>query len=229
METDKLSVIGGKANSRHEERMQRFLEAGLYLVTSQSVSSGRDTAEIVRAALAGGVRLIQLREKDLSARQLVKLAREIRRLTAKAEALLIINDRFDVALAVGADGVHLGQDDLPVAEARRMSPDLIVGSSSHSVKEAFKAQEHGASYVNIGPLFPTKTKNWSGGFLGVEGLREISRAISIPFTVMGGIKQRHIPELLSAGARTIAVVSAITAAKDPKQATRKLLAEIKKI
>ena len=129
--------------------MRRFRDAGLYLVTSQSLSSGRATLEIVRAALAGGVKLVQLREKDLSTRRLLGLARKVRELTAKAGALLIINDRLDIALAVGADGVHLGQDDLPVDEARKIAPDLIIGASSHSRKEAAPV-----SYTHL--TLPTK-------------------------------------------------------------------------
>lgn len=207
--------------------MQRFLEAGIYLVTSQSMSEGHSTIEIVRAALAGGIRLIQLREKELSTREFVKLAEEVRELADEAEALLIINDRLDVAMCVGADGVHLGQDDLPVNEARRIAPDLIIGASTHSVKQAVEAQKHGASYINIGPIFPTETKRWNENFLGLDGVKKISKAISIPFTVMGGIKKEHIPELLSAGARTIAVVTAITAANDPERAARELMLSAK--
>jgi len=203
--------------------MRRFLEAGLYLVTSQSMSRGRTTLEIVRAALDGGVKLIQLREKNLCAREIVRLGMKVRKLTEKAGALLIINDRLDVAMAVGADGIHLGQDDLPVAGAREIAPDLIIGASTHSVEEAVEAQKQGASYVNIGPIFPTRTKKWDKDFLGLDGLRRMSSAVSIPFTVMGGIKKHHIPELLSAGARIIAVVTAITAADDPERAARELM------
>lgn len=211
----------------HDERMRRFGEAGLYLVTSAALSAGRSTPDIVRAALAGGVRLIQLREKDLSLRDMMPLARTVRRLTAEAGALLIVNDRVDVALAIGADGVHLGQDDLPVADARRVAPDLIIGASSHSEAEAAAAGRDGASYVNIGPLFPTKTKAWTGEFLGLDGLRRIAPAASIPFTVMGGIKAEHIPGLIAAGARTIAMVTAVTAAPDPCAAARQLLTLIR--
>ena len=203
--------------------MQRFVSAGIYLVTSQTMSMGRSTVEIVRAALAGGVRLIQLREKELSTTAFMDLACKIRAMTKKAGALLLINDRLDVALAVNADGVHLGQDDFSVKEARKLAPDLIIGASSHSPKQAAKAQKDGASYVNIGPIFPTKTKKWTGEFLGIDGLKKISSKISIPFTVMGGIKKEHIPQLVSAGARTIAVVTAITAAKNPEKAARELL------
>jgi thiamine-phosphate pyrophosphorylase len=207
-------------------RMAAFTEAGLYFVTSQALSRGRSTPEVLRAALDGGVRLVQLREKDLSARAYARLAAEARTLTARAGALLIINDRVDVALAVGADGVHLGQDDFPVREARRLAPDLVIGASTHSVEEAAEAQGEGASYVNIGPLFPTNTKAWDAAFLGIDGLRRIAPHVTIPFTVMGGIKRSHIPDLVRAGARTIALVTAVTMADDPARAARELLADI---
>lgn len=217
-----------KASAAHARRMSRFSQAGLYLVTSQSLSAGRTTETIVETALAGGARLIQLREKELPVREFLPLAERIRRLTADAGALLIVNDRLDVALAVGADGVHLGQDDLPVAVARRIAPDLVIGASTHSTEEALAAQRDGASYINIGPLFPTSTKQWDRGFLGIEGLTRIAPHVSVPFTVMGGIKKEHIRDLVRAGVRTIAVVTAVTQAADPAAAARELLAEIRR-
>ena len=211
-------------SSLHDRRMRRFLGAGLYVVTSQSMSAGRLTLEVVRMALAGGVRLVQLREKGLTARALCDLAVRARALCDVHDALLIVNDRVDVALASGADGVHLGQDDFPVKAARALAPDLIIGASTHSRAEAVSAERDGASYVNIGPLFPTSTKDWQGAFLGMAGLASISAAISIPFTVMGGIKREHIPQLVAAGAHTVALVTAVTAAEDPEGACRELLA-----
>lgn len=213
--------------SVHDERMGRFRAAGLYLVTSQTLSGGRTTTEIVAAALAAGVTLIQLREKEMPLREYVDLALRVRAMTAERGALLMINDRLDVAMAVGADGVHLGQEDFPVAAARELAPGLIIGASTHSVEEAERAQADGASYVNIGPLFPTGTKQWAGEFLGIRGLRKIAAHVRIPFTVMGGIKREHIPELVAAGARVIALVTAVTQAADPEAAARELLALIK--
>jgi len=206
--------------------MDRFRDAGLYFVTSEGMSRGRATLDIVRAALAGGVRLIQLREKEMSIRHLLDLARSVRVLTADSGAFLIINDHIDVALSIGADGVHLGQRDFPVADARKIAPDFIIGASSHSVEEARAAEAEGASYVNIGPLFPTQTKQWNDNFLGLEGLKRIAPAVNIPFTVMGGIKKCHIPDLIAAGAETIALVTAVTAAQDPKRAAQELLQTI---
>lgn len=210
----------------HDERMKLFYQAGLYLVTSQAHSRGREAIDIVKAALAGGVRLIQLREKELPVSRLFPLAEQLRMITSEANALLIINDRLDVALGVGADGVHLGQTDFPVSSARRLAPDLIIGASCHTVSEARAAQSAGASYVNIGPLFPTRTTHWNGNFLGIDGFKEIARSITIPFTVMGGIKKNHIPDLLTAGAKTIAMITAVTAADDPEQAAREFLTMI---
>jgi thiamine-phosphate pyrophosphorylase len=210
----------------HEERMARFRDAGLYLVTSQSLSLGRTTLAILEAALRGGVKLVQMREKEMPLRECFAIAIEARRMTRDAGALLIINDRIDVALAVGADGVHLGQEDLPIEAGREIGPDLIIGASTHSVAEAADAVAGGASYVNIGPIFPTDTKEWSGEFLGVQGLREISATLTVPFTVMGGIKADHIPQLVDAGARTIALVTAVTKAQDVEAATRELLSAI---
>lgn len=207
--------------------MARFERAGLYLVTSQALSAGRPTLDIVQAAVDAGVTLVQLREKDMVLRDYVVLAQQVRALTARAGALLIVNDRVDVALAVGADGVHLGQDDFPVPQARRLGPELIIGASTHNVEEALRAQNEGASYINIGPIYPTGTKRWAGEFLGIEGLRRVAAAARVPFTVMGGIKDSHIPGLVRHGVRTMAVVTAITAARDPAAAARGLLASIR--
>lgn len=211
----------------HAQRMARFERAGLYLVTSQALSAGRTTIDIVKAALDAGVTLIQLREKELPLRDYVALAEKVRVLTAQAGALLIANDRVDVALAVGADGVHLGQDDFPIPLARRLGPDLIIGASTHDVAEALRAQTEGASYINIGPIFHTGTKRWEGEFLGLAGLRRVAAVARVPFTVMGGIKEHHIPELVRQGARTIALVTAVTAAPDPATAARGLLIAIR--
>ena len=208
-------------------RMAGFRQAGLYLVTSQALSRGRSTEEIVKAALAAGIRLIQLREKEMPFARLIRLAEKIRAMTRKAGALLIINDRLDLALAVGADGVHLGQEDLPVAHARKIAPDLIIGASTHSPEEALAAQKAGASYVNIGPLFPTITKKWDRKYLGIPKMKQIASKIKIPFTVMGGIKAEHVPDLIKAGAKTIAVVTAITAADNPRQTAKQFLALIR--
>jgi thiamine-phosphate pyrophosphorylase len=156
---------------------------------------------------------VQLREKDLVGRYLYELAVEFRRRTLAAGALLIIDDRTDIALAAGADGVHLGQTDLPVAAARRIAPELIVGASSHSLAEAVAAENAGAGYVNIGPIFSTPTKP-AAVPLGVEALKGIAPHLKIPWSTMGGINQGNIGQVVARGARHPAVMSAVTAAKD---------------
>jgi thiamine-phosphate pyrophosphorylase len=128
--------------------------------------------------------------------------------------LLIINDHLDVAVAVDADGVHLGQEDLPVEVARKLAPDLLIGASTHSLEQALRAQHDGADYINIGPIFPTKTKEGAEHFLGPDAIAEISSQIQVPFTVMGGIKEENIGDVLTRGARKVAVVTAITKASD---------------
>ncbi|MBA4388503.1 MAG: thiamine phosphate synthase [Verrucomicrobia bacterium] len=212
----------------HNQRMKRFVEAGLYVVTSMSVSRGRSTVEIVRACLSAGVRLIQLREKDLSTAQLYNLALKVREMTARAGALFLVNDNLDVALASRADGAHLGQDDLPTEAARRLAPDLIIGASSSCLQEALDAERAGASYVNIGPVFPTSTREGCEKGVGLARTMAIGKRLKIPFTVMGGIKLKHVPGLVRTGASSIAVISAVTAADDPEAAARELLAAVRR-
>jgi thiamine-phosphate pyrophosphorylase len=168
-----------------------------------------------------GVRLVQLREKEMSGRSLYNLALEFRRLTAAAGALLIIDDRLDIALACGADGVHLGQEDLPVDVGRQIAPDLIIGASTHSLEEALAAQEQGASYVNIGPIFATQTKP-DVTPLGVEAIDRIAPRLRIPWTTMGGITRANIAQVVFHGARRPAVMSAVTAAANPQAAALEL-------
>jgi len=209
--------------------MGRFGAAGLYLVTGESLSAGRSTPEIVQQALEAGVRLVQLREKERSKRELYRLACRLRGACDAYDALLIIDDHLDVALACGADGVHLGNDDLPPEAARALFPDGIIGVSTHNAGEAGAVQRSGAaSYYNIGPIFPTRTKSWSGEFLGPGAIPGISARCSLPFTVMGGIQRDNIEQVLAAGARTAAVVTAVTRAPDPGAECRALLEIIRR-
>jgi thiamine-phosphate pyrophosphorylase len=203
--------------------MKRFRAAGLYLVTGESLSAGRSTPEIVKQALGAGVRLVQLREKERSKREIFGLACLLRKSCDEHGALLIVNDHLDVALASGADGVHLGNDDLPPGAARALFPDGIIGVSTHDAGEARAAEQSGASYYNIGPIFPTETKSWAGAFLGPGSIPGIAACCRLPFTVMGGIKRSNIEQVLDAGARTVAVVTAVTRAPDPAAECRLLL------
>ncbi len=209
------------------ERKALLDQVDIYPVTCERLSNGRSDVEVLQGVIAGGAKIIQLREKGFSERDFYRLAEKFRELTASAGMLLIINDRVDVALAVGADGVHLGQDDFPVPAARKIGPELLIGASSHDLEEALRAQEEGADYVNIGPIFPTETKSGIEHFLGPEAISRIAPRLKIPFSVMGGIKRSNIAEVLSAGARKIAVVTAITQAPDIAEAVRSLRAEIR--
>ncbi|MHC1742797.1 MAG: thiamine phosphate synthase [Syntrophobacteraceae bacterium] len=208
--------------SLREARAARFREIDLYPVTCEALSAGRTNLDILRAVIDGGAKIIQLREKECSTLELYQMAERFREETARAGVLLIINDRVDIALAIGADGVHLGQDDLPIPAARRLAPDLILGASTHSLEEALRAQGEGADYVNIGPIFATGTKEGISEFLGPEAIGRIAPSLSIPFTVMGGIKPSNLDEVLEQGARRIAVVTAVTRAPDVSRAVEGL-------
>ena len=205
----------------HRERLALFDQTDLYVVITEALCAGRSALEVLTKILTAGVRLVQLREKALPGRELFERALMFRHETAAAGALLIVNDRLDVALAAGADGVHLGQDDLPVDAARRIAPDLIIGASTHSLEEALAAQEAGASYVNLGPIFATQTKEIATP-LGPEMIDRIAPHLSIPWTTMGGIKVSNIDQVVSRGARHPAVITAVTAAPDPRAAAREL-------
>ncbi len=197
-----------------EARKRKFLEVDIYPVTCERLSVGRSNLEVLKDVIRGGARIIQLREKDYSRKALYQLALAFREITRKAGVLLFINDYLDVAMAVEADGVHLGQDDLPVAAARRLAPELLIGASTHSLEEALQAEADGADYVNIGPIFPTKTKEGIHQVLGPAAIPAIGAGIRLPFTVMGGINDVNIGQVLAQGARRVAMVTAITQAPD---------------
>lgn len=203
-------------------RLERFAETDLYVVITQAFCQDRNSLDILDQCLEAGVRLVQFREKDLESGAMYARCMAFREHTARAGALLIVNDRLDIALATGADGVHLGQSDLPVAAARKTAPDLIVGASSHNLEEALAAQEAGAGYVNIGPIYPTQTKDHVGGAVGPEMLDAVTPHLHIPFTCMGGIKADNVGPLVERGARHPAVVTAVTAAPDPAAAAAEL-------
>jgi thiamine-phosphate pyrophosphorylase len=205
-----------------QRRLATLKEIDIYPVTCQALSNGRTNLEVASAVLAGGANIIQLREKHWSKRDLYDLAVEFQKQTRSYNALLIINDHVDVALAAGADGVHLGQDDLPIEAARRIAPDLIIGASSHSLNEALKAEKDGADYVNIGPIFPTKTKADADRFLGPEAISEIGPQLTVSFTTMGGITPDNIHSVLKAGARRVAMITGITRAADITERVRQL-------
>ena len=199
---------------KREARIKLFQQVDVYPVTCEGLSEGRSNLEVLEAVIQGGSKIIQLREKEYSKRDLYNLALKFREITSRAGLLLIINDHVDVALAVEADGVHLGQEDLPVQVARKLLPELLIGTSTHSLDQALEAEKNGADYINIGPIFATKTKQGVGAFLGPEAISEISSQIKVPYTVMGGINEDNIEQVLAKGARRVAMISAITKAAD---------------
>jgi thiamine-phosphate pyrophosphorylase len=204
------------------ERLARFEDTDLYVVITEQFCAGRSSLEVLDAVLDAGVKLVQFREKDLPGRELYERARQFRDRTQEAGALLIVDDRVDIALAVDADGVHLGEFDLPIEEARRVAPELIIGASSHNLEEALAAQHAGAGYVNIGPIFATQTKSVSTGVVGPEMIERIAPHLTIPWTTMGGIKRHNIDQVLQRGAKRIAVVTAVTEADDVRAAAAEL-------
>ena len=206
-----------------KERLVKLTAIDIYPVTCQNLSEGRTNLEVLAAVLDGGAKIIQLREKHWDKKDLYELAIEFRKRTRSHDALLIINDHVDVALAVGADGVHLGQEDLPIRGARNIAPNLIIGASSHNLMEALKAEQDGADYVNIGPIFPTKTKENTVPFLGPEAISEIGPQLTVPFTTMGGIHSDNIGQVLKAGARRVAMITGITRASDIAARVRQLI------
>ena len=199
----------------------RMGDVKLYVLIGSHMVKGslRDGA---RAALAGGADAIQLREKNVSDAMLLAFAAELRELTDEMGKLFIVNDRPDIASIIGADGVHLGQNDLPIGEARRLlRPGAVVGRSSHSIEQARAAVNEGADYVSLGPVFNTDTKD-TGPPVGLDMLRQVTEEITVPVVPIGGITADNVAEVLAAGAKRVAVCSAVFGAADPRAAAGQL-------
>ncbi|UCH35004.1 MAG: thiamine phosphate synthase [Armatimonadota bacterium] len=198
---------------------------GLYVITERW--QGRSHADVARAALAGGAKTIQLRDKGMAVRELFATARELREMCEQAGALFIVNDRLDVALAAQAHGVHLGDEDLPVADARRALAGwerrrFIIGASAATVKEAQQAVADGADYLGVGAMFATDTKPDAGAPVGPQRLAEIRREVSLPLVAIGGITIDNAADVVRAGADAVAVISAVSRAEDMEAAVRHL-------
>jgi thiamine-phosphate pyrophosphorylase len=201
----------------------------LYVITNQNISREKSNLEVVKAAISGGADIVQLREKDLSTKEIVEMGRELKKVTDYYNIPLIINDRVDISLAIDADGVHLGQDDLPVEEARRLiGKDKILGISTHSLEQAREAENKGADYIGVGPVFPTQTKpNYTP--IGLELVEKVSNEIKIPFVAIGGIKLNNLKKVINAGAKRIAVVSGIVAENNVKKAAKNYYQKIDEV
>ena len=197
---------------------------GLYLVTDRHQTGGRDLVEVVKDAVSSGAKAIQLREKDLDTVDLYRLAERLLRVTRDAGAALLINDRADVAMALLADGVHLGRSSLPPKEVRALvGSQFLVGVSCHGVNDVREAVEGRADFVVLGPVYATPSKAQYGPPLSPAIIGAARRTSQIPLLAIGGMKTRHIPEVIAAGADGVAVISAVLTAPDPGEAARQML------
>ena len=204
---------------------RRVRDVKLYVLVTSRLCR-RSVRRTAREAIAGGADAIQLREKDIPDDQFLAMAAELRELTDETGKIFIVNDRPDIAAMVGADGVHLGVHDLPIAEARRLlRPGAVVGRSSHSIAQARSAANEGADYVSVGPMFPTATKQ-AGPIAGPELLAEASEEITLPLVPIGGINAGNVEQLVAAGAERVAVCAAVCAAESPKAAAEAIKSQL---
>lgn len=202
--------------------MQSF-DLSLYLVTDRSLSLGRPLEAVVEEAVKGGVTMVQLREKEASTLYFYNLAMRLKSMLKPYNVPLIINDRIDIALACDAEGLHIGQSDMPYAVARRLlGRDKIIGLSVENVQDAIDANNLDVDYIGISPVFSTLTKTDTATALGLEGIREITRISTHPSVGIGGINLTNAQDIIRAGADGISVVSAIMSASDPQQSARQL-------
>lgn len=198
-------------------------DLSLYLVTDQSLSLDRPLKSVVETAVRGGVSMVQLREKGASTKEFYELAMKIKACLKPYNVPLIINDRLDIALACGAEGLHIGQSDMPYEVARRlMGKDKIIGLSVENVQDAKDANNLDVDYIGISPVFDTQTKTDTSKALGLDGIKQISRISRHPSVGIGGINMSNAAEIISAGADGISVVSAIMSAQDPMESARQL-------
>ena len=199
------------------------VDYSLYLVTDRGLARGRSTLEVITAAVRGGATIVQLREKDCSTREFIEQALAIKDFLKSQGVPLIINDRVDVAQAVEADGVHLGQTDMPLEMAKGILGDaMIIGISAESLQDAIAAEKGGADYLGVSPIYATPTKTDTAPPLGLKGLQEIRRAVRLPLVGIGGLSKDNAAEVIRSGADGVAVVSAIVAADDPAAAAGEL-------
>jgi thiamine-phosphate pyrophosphorylase len=200
-----------------------MIDWSVYVITNRKAAGGRPLTEVVQAAVAGGATIVQLREKTATTREMIELGWALHEITQAAGIRLIVNDRVDVALAIAAEGVHVGQDDMPAPLVRRLiGLDRILGVSAGTVAEARQAEADGADYIGVGDVFGTPSKPDAGVPIGVEGLAEIAGAVSIPVVGIGGITAENAAQVIRAGAAGVAVISAVIGAEDPEAATRRL-------
>lgn len=200
---------------------------GLYAFIDAAYVGMDGVEKTVAGLLSGGARIVQLRAKDVAPRELLSAARAIREASKRSGALFIVNDRVDIALIAGADGVHLGQDDLPVEEARRLlGPGRIIGLSTHGVKEALEAETLGADYISLGPIFPTRTKKDAQAPRGLPLLPEVRSAVRLPIVAIGGITRENMMDVFNAGADSAAIISGILTQRDIRSTVASIVSMI---
>lgn len=199
---------------------------GIYPVITEKYCNGRESLYVLKEVIRGGAKIVQLREKDKSIKEIYELALKYREITEKYNVTLIIDDYIDIAMAVKADGVHLGQKDLPCKAARMIASSLIIGISTHNEDEIKSAINDGASYINIGPIFKTSTKETDYSLVGIEYLKKIKP--NFPFSIMGGIKREHIKTLTEIGIKNIAMVTEITMADNIAERVSEIINLIEK-
>ncbi len=206
------------------------LDLRVYVITANVPQLGRTHEDVAQAALAGGARIIQFRDKEISDEEFTVVARRIQQLTHKHNALLIINDRVEIALAIGADGVHVGRHDLAFAEVKRVArPGMILGVSATNYAEAIALANSGADYLGVGPIFPTPSKADATPPIGLDELARICRDVPIPIVAIGGITESSLHGIIDAGAAGAAVISAVCSAPDITAATAALLSTWNKV
>jgi len=205
--------------------MADFLAADLYGLTAEEYSLGRNNVEVVSQMIKAGLKVIQYREKDKKMREKYQECLKLREITRQAGVTFIVNDHVDLALLVGADGIHLGQDDLPVNRVRELvGKDMLIGLSTHSPAQAQSALEMGVDYIGVGPIFSTQTKKDVCAPVGLEYLDYVVKHIPLPFVAIGGIKEHNIAEVARRGAKCIALVTEIVGAADIEAKIRNLRA-----
>ena len=204
-----------------------WIDFNLYLITGRGETLGRNLEFVVEEALRGGVRAVQLRDKEASTKELYETAHELRRITSRHGAKLFINDRVDVALAVDADGVHIGSSSLPLYKVRRLLGEKkLIGVSCHNQAQAITAQEMGADFITFGPVFYTPSKSAYGDPVGLTKLKSVTELLQIPVFALGGVKEENCAEAVACGVRGVALISGLMSAQEPREAARRLLARL---